>query len=140
MNRKGPISSSQRIKNPNYIEKKNWSWKLQAFMLIIQKYPPLNLSTGITWSPLKVWILMYVDRLLECLQAYGWMAMTVLIEWTWPYKQERMWGSAVIIDWSMFVKSSLFFDSIRCASRFMIWMIIEVLIRIFDLIDFVVFK
>jgi hypothetical protein len=42
----------------------------------------------------------------------------------------------VIIVCSIFVKSSLFFDSIRCASVFAIGMIIGLLIMMFNLTDF----
>ena len=37
----------------------------------------------------------------------------------------------------MFAKGSCFSNDIRCASRFMIGMIFEMLIEMFDLIDFV---
>jgi hypothetical protein len=45
--------------------------------------------------------------------------------------------SDVVIVWSIFVKSSLFFDSTRCARVVIIGMIIELLIMMFDLTDFV---
>ena len=123
-------------KNKNFIVEKRWSWKLQVFLLTIQKHPPLNLSPVITLKSSKGVNLFVCRSIVECLQAYGWIAMTVLIERIEPSEtgeKVREWSDYV---WSMFAKGSCYPNNIRCACVVRIGMIIGLLIMMFDLTDF----
>ena len=82
------------------------------------KTSTLNLSPIITQKSSKGVKLYARWLILECLQAYGLIVMTVSIEWKCNLiKQERVWGSDMIIVWSIFLKSCLFFDSIFVCKR-----------------------